>query len=629
MTHAHRPRTLALRSLLAAAVLAGTGQAQQAPPDRPEVAFPLQLVGWSESLAGEGGSASPAGSGGTPALEAGSGGQAGIAGSGSAGSGGGQGTVLHFGELGELGDLGEVGEQLRFLDVPLPDGTTVSLDMTRANLDGLGFGLFVDGAPAPGLLDKLGLDVYVGTVSGVGQSSAALAFSTFGSRGWIQRGDDLFHLMARAGPGGSWAKSTSQMVDDATLVAWGNSPHPVCEADALPALPPPTVQKKTGVTPLGQGAPGTIALSKDLLECSIAIETDDQLYAIFNDLNAEAAYVTTLLTWLSYRYEEQVETVLTFPYVMFYTQGNDPWTTQENGGSSFSLLTEFQAAWTTIPQNARLAAFYSGAPLGGGVAYLPGLCNAPYNFSVSGNIGGTVQFPVVQQGGNWDFIVLAHELGHNFGAPHTQDWCPPLDECPPSAYFGGCQTQQVCSSSGTVMSYCHLCSPGTANITTYFHPLSAGLMRGTAESNCLPTYARAPTVFCVAKVNSQGCTPAIDASGHPTLSGLDNFTITASNLINQQDGLLFFGPTQGSKPFQGGTKCVLAPSWRTPVQNTGGTAAGTVDCSGGLDTSLSHLLFAAKGVGPGTTLFAQYWSLDPAGSFGTNLTDALRFHIEP
>ena len=432
--------------------------------------------------------------------------------------------------------------------------------------------------------------------------------------------------MAKPGPGGNWKQSVSTLVSDATLVAWGNQPQPPCEAGALDPLPPQVFDEDLLGGVKSNASP---PISNELYECTVAIETDDQLYQVFGDLNAEATYVTTLLTWISYRYEEQIQTVLTYPYVMFYTQGNDPWVAQETGGSSVTLLFEFQGAWGgNIPQNAKLGAFLSGASLGGGVAWAPGLCLPPYNLSVSGNIGGTVQFPVTQQGGNWDFIVAAHEIGHNFSAPHTHDRCPPLDECPPQAYWGQCQTQQVCTGSGTLMSYCHLCSPGTANITTYFHPVTAADMRFWASSWCLPLYARLPEVYCSSEVNSAGCTPAIDATGHPTLSGLDNLHLTASNVINQQDGLLFFGLAKGSKPFQGGTKCVLAPTWRTAVQNSGGSATG-VDCTGSFDVLLSHFLFQVKGIGAGTTVFAQYWSLDPGGVGGTNLTDAIKLHLEP
>jgi hypothetical protein len=327
--------------------------------------------------------------------------------------------------------------------------------------------------------------------------------------------------------------------------------------------------------------------------------------------------------------------------VNFYTQGNDPWATQENNGSSVDLLQEFQQAWAgNIPNNAALATFLSAAQLGGGVAYFPGLCNEPYNFSVSGHIAGTVTFPVVQQGGNWDFIVVAHEIGHNFMASHTHDYCPPLDQCvwpePPQ----GCYPikAQICTTQGTVMSYCHLCQGSAANITTYFHPQSAQDIRDWATGNdvwanpgvppCanLPLYVQTPVVYCTAKVNSKGCTPAIDAYGHATLSGPDNFHITASNIINNQDGLLFYGLAQMAKPFQGGFKCVQAPTWRSSLQNSGGSAAG-VDCTGTYDLPLSHLLFNFKGIAAGSTVYAQYWSHDVQSPFGTNLTDAIQFEL--
>jgi hypothetical protein len=192
------------------------------------------------------------------------------------------------------------------------------------------------------------------------------------------------------------------------------------------------------------------------------------------------------------------------------------------------------------------------------------------------------------------------------------------------------------------MSYCHQCSPGTANITTYFHDQSAADMREWAAEGidpfdptntptglqCTPLYAQTPVVYCTAKVNSQGCTPEIGASGHPTLSGVDNFHITAQNVINQQDGLLYFGLNPASKPFQGGTKCVLPPTSRTAVQSSLGTAPGTVDCSGSYDLQLSHLLLANKGLSAGMTVYAQYWSHDPQALSGTNLTDAIEFHLE-
>jgi hypothetical protein len=111
-----------------------------------------------------------------------------------------------------------------------------------------------------------------------------------------------------------------------------------------------------------------------------------------------------------------------------------------------------------------LAHFISGRGLGGGVAYLPGLCNGtPYG--VSANLGGFFPTPLADNNGqNWDIYVVAHEIGHNFGAPHTHNYAPPLDGC------GSSPQDCTAAGAGTIMSYCHICSGGVQNIQLRFHP---------------------------------------------------------------------------------------------------------------------------------------------------------------
>mgnify|MGYP002526217732 CR=1 FL=1 len=129
-----------------------------------------------------------------------------------------------------------------------------------------------------------------------------------------------------------------------------------------------------------------------------------------------------------------------------------------------------------------MAHFLSGANLGGGVAWLGVLCNTTYGFAVSGNINGGTSFPVTQGSNTWDFFVMAHETGHNFGTLHTHDgYCPPLDECATN-----CNGNIQCTNQGTNMSYCHGCNGGMNNITTYFHPTVVGVMRAFADSSCIP-----------------------------------------------------------------------------------------------------------------------------------------------
>jgi hypothetical protein len=370
-------------------------------------------------------------------------------------------------------------EHVTLIDAPLPGGRLVDVVLERLDPTRLRCGLRVDGAPRPDLLTGGGLSIWKGVVAGEPGSEVMLSFSRSGCRGWIATGGELLHLMPRPDGAGNWSAGDALLVSEAALAERGFDPPLECSPRAVPGAP---------VTPLsGAGGGGAAPGACPLRECRVALESDYQLYQVFGDLNAMTSYVLTLLTFVSDRYEQQVDAVLTFPYVQFYTTANDPWFAQDGGGSCTAVLYEFQAAWAgNVPEDADLAHMLSGANLGCGVAWLDVLCNDQFNFSVSGNINGNVSFPVVQQPNNWDFMVVAHELGHNFGTPHTHDYCPPLDECAPAGYFGQCQTQQACTP-GTIMSYCHLCPGGTGNITTLFHPVTADVMK-TQAGLCLPPY---------------------------------------------------------------------------------------------------------------------------------------------
>jgi hypothetical protein len=514
-----------------------------------------------------------------------------------------------------------------FVGVPLPDGRLADLEVARVHLERMQMNVLVNGEPFEGAHDHLALTVWMGTVAGEPGSEVALSFSEFGSRGWVKSGGAMFHLMPEPSADGDWSQSSARFVDEATLVARGVEPKAYCGVDELkqegPAALPPT--------PVPLPPPGSSKIPSTLLELPIAMEIDYHMYVLFNqDLSAEMAYVGTLLAWVGYRYEEQIDTLITYPYLQYWTDPNDPWTTPEDptNNNCIDLLYEVQAAWqNNVPGGALLGHVISGAPLGCGVAWRPGLCNDPYNFSVSTHMDGLAQFPVQQQPDNWDFMVIAHELGHNLDAPHTHDFCPPIDECAPSGYFGQCQTQQVCTSQGTLMSYCHLCTGSYANITTYFHPQNVVMMRTWVESNCLPAYCADPFTYCTGKVNSQGCTPSVDADGHPTLGGLDDFHVVVDNVVNSKNGLIFWGYAQVANPFQGGTKCVKSPVARTPVQFSGGTPPPSADCSGAYDFHFTHAYMQAKGWGAGTTIYAQAWGRDPQDPFTTSLSDAIGFTV--
>jgi len=136
------------------------------------------------------------------------------------------------------------------------------------------------------------------------------------------------------------------------------------------------------------------------------------------------------------------------------------------------------------------------------------------------------------------------------------------------------------------------------------------------------------STYCTAKVNSEGCLPALSASGSANLSG-STLTVQADQLLNDKNGLLFWGRAPKPGPFYGGTLCVKAPIVRTTMQSTGGSLPPAADCSGTLTWDFTPAYLGAQGVAAGETLYCQVWTRDSGVPSGTNLTGGLSFAVCP
>jgi hypothetical protein len=145
-----------------------------------------------------------------------------------------------------------------------------------------------------------------------------------------------------------------------------------------------------------------------------------------------------------------------------------------------------------------------------------------------------------------------------------------------------------------------------------------------------PDYCGPFGKYCSAKTNSQGCPPEIAWSGNPSLSGPDDFLVTASQELNHRSGFLLWSTTSASNFVLGGILCVAAFK-RTPSQDSGGTALPTIDCSGHYQYHFSHAYMDKHQLIVGTTVYVQYFARDPfhVDGTGTSLSDALKFTICP
>jgi hypothetical protein len=136
------------------------------------------------------------------------------------------------------------------------------------------------------------------------------------------------------------------------------------------------------------------------------------------------------------------------------------------------------------------------------------------------------------------------------------------------------------------------------------------------------------SIYCTAKVNSSGCTPAIHAVGFPVENSEGGFDLFATEVLNTKFGLLFYSKTGPlAAPFQGGFLCASPPHVRTSTQGSG--TGGTPPCGGVF--KLDFNTYALSGADPalvsGQSVWAQYWSRDPAIPSTTNLTNAVEFTI--
>lgn len=147
-------------------------------------------------------------------------------------------------------------------------------------------------------------------------------------------------------------------------------------------------------------------------------------------------------------------------------------------GSSYDMLIQFQANTPVFDGDVATLLYLDSS---GGIAWVNTACKQsnPFRYSMS-NIQTT--YLPYREGYSWLPHVVAHELGHNYGSPHTHDpvWNgnnTPIDGC------GGGNGPIPHPTESDIMSYCHLTQQGMT-FDLGFGPQPAAVIRENIYSRC-------------------------------------------------------------------------------------------------------------------------------------------------
>lgn len=322
---------------------------------------------------------------------------------------------------------------------------------------------------------------------------------------------------------------------------------------------------------------------------TIAVDTDYELLSIKFGGNATTAgnYIASLIASMTVIYERDLLVRLLQGETILRTTSNDPYTVTGSSNANPDKLYEFANIWNTTYANVprALAMMLSGKGGSGasGIAWVNGLCSDYYGTSFS-QVYTSGTSP-----SSGDILVVAHELGHNFGSPHTHCYSPAIDNCynAESGCFSGtrsCPAPQtingVTNVTGTLMSYCHLSGIAGCSSKHVFHPGTVSRLQPIIESkvnSCIFPAGPAqlpPTLTAVAPLSGP-------------IAGGNTVTLTGTNF--QSGATVTFGGTPA-------TSVVVVNSTRitavAPAKATGKVAV-VVTNPGALTATLNPGYFYA------------------------------------
>ncbi len=349
--------------------------------------------------------------------------------------------------------------QTLFIEIPLPEKGIVSTELEPFDIisDDARFFFGTD------LANKPTVKLFRGHISGDPNSIVFLAITDDNkANGIISEGTGERYILSEG--------SALQTEDIMTI-------HRESASATLPDFPTFCgVEDDAGFTKSIQSqlSQSVATLNGSTRLATLAVDGDLKYVQLFNNATDAQNYAIQLIGAISSIYIRDFDVKLEIAFLRLWTSGGEPY--------DAASLNDFANYWVTNenPFDYNIVHLLSGRrdlPFGG-IAYLSGTCLADYTFSISGYLNGSFPSPLdAPHLGNWDVIVGAHEMGHNFGTGHTHEissYDPPIDSC-----ASGFSTQ------GTIMSYCHIHPGYTTNTDLRFHGRVRDYIKTIlAQSNC-------------------------------------------------------------------------------------------------------------------------------------------------
>jgi len=215
--------------------------------------------------------------------------------------------------------------------------------------------------------------------------------------------------------------------------------------------------------------PIALALDGTTYVAEVATEADYEYVTAMGGSASANSTILDIMNQVDGIYSTQLSVALQVVYQHTWTASDDPYSST----SPSAMLSEFRNHWNanfySVPFD--LAHMWTGKDMDGstiGIAYLSVACSVrSYSYGVSQRFSSSPG----------KYILTAHEIGHNFGATHTESANPPQPDC---------SNTIMNSSIGTSTNFC----PYSRNeIATHVAPTSSCASTGPPAPSSLAAVA--------------------------------------------------------------------------------------------------------------------------------------------